>query len=120
MLHDRKIITGVGTVLGIRVKQRTPQDLSGLVMSKRQGINLCHGAIGLPAETTVRATAALLGVTLTGSFAKCESCAIAKIRQKIVSKSVVLKTEAWRVDLLRHLYQDRESWGIEIPASIHG
>lgn len=90
---DRKIVTGAGIVLGIRVKRRTPPDLSALVMGRRQDINLWHGALGHAAEASVRATAALLGVTLTGSFAKCEPCAITKVRQKNVPKAVVSKTQ---------------------------
>ena len=83
---DRKIVTGTGIVLGIKVKCRNPPDMSAIATGRRQDVNLMHGVLGHPSEQTVRATAALLGVTLTGSFVKCESCAIAKTRQKNVPK----------------------------------
>ena len=79
-------------MLGIKVKRRNPPDMSAIATGRRQDVNLMHGALGHPSEQTVRATAALLGVTLTGSFVKCESCAIAKIRQKNVPKTVKIRT----------------------------
>lgn len=55
---DRKVVTGLEVVLGIKVKRRTPLDMATLVTGKRQDVYLSHGALGHPLEQRVRAMAA--------------------------------------------------------------
>ena len=45
-----------------------------------------HNRLGHPGDRVMKATAAKLGLKITGKFENCENCALAKIRQTSVNK----------------------------------
>ena len=58
-----------------------------LDQGKSIGVNLFHNIIGHASEETTKHTASYYGLRLTGTMTKCEHCALAKARQKNVSKT---------------------------------
>ena len=98
---DRRIRTKSGNVQGVeilpdlpRLRQLREQEAERALHMRdncpsRQGIDIqrLHRQLGHPSLAIIRSTANAKGWKLTGSMSPCQDCALAKARQRNVSKS---------------------------------
>ena len=91
IVFDRRLTTDKGSILGVEMVPRTnstAESVAMVAMERGQAIDIMkfHAIIGHANEITTKKTASFYGLTLTGTFRPCESCAAAKSRQKNVKK----------------------------------
>ena len=71
---------------GIIICTRSEGENAHVTMTKTINYQDVHGKLGHPGQETTRATAASLGWTIAKEKGECESCPIAKARQKNVNQ----------------------------------
>jgi hypothetical protein len=91
ILFDRQLTTENGLVVGAEMIPR--HDCASLLLERgsKVDINVFHNIMGHANIDAVRKTASYYGIKLTGTFQKCENCAMAKIRTMPVKKSTETK-----------------------------
>ena len=102
VVMDRRIKTPNGWVAGVEIipdverfqamqrKQQLEIACALVESSKKVDVNALHCALTHPSLETTRATAAANGWTLTGEASTCMDCALAKAKQRNVSKTAVV------------------------------
>ena len=87
---DKVFETKTGFISGIDLKPRSDESAQAALEAGREiNINDLHQRLGHPSEESVRKTAKLLDLKVTGKFTKCENCAISKARRKNLNKEPV-------------------------------
>jgi hypothetical protein len=86
IVFDHVIKTELGQILGVEMIPRGERANFMLDKGKVIDINKIHHILGHASEETTKRTAKYYRVELKGTMEKCESCALAKARQKNVSK----------------------------------
>ena len=85
---DKLMATRSGFVCATVIEPQTGREIAQSALHPGQKINteIFHKRIGHVSETSTRNTAHYYGITLTGKLPSCEECALAKAKQKSVSK----------------------------------
>ena len=88
---DKRITTRDGWVSGVDIvpipSKHAKEERALVAANVTRDVNEYHRQLGHPANEQVTwATAKAFGIKLTGKFQQCEDCAIAKARQKNVTK----------------------------------
>jgi hypothetical protein len=76
-----------------------PADLATVMLEHgtTADINVLHAVLGHANEDTIKRTALYYNIKLTGNFVKCHHCALAKAKQKSVSKQADKDRKATRI-----------------------
>ena len=64
-----------------------------VVQLKRMDINEAHDKMGHKGEDLIKKTAKMIGCKLSGTLTSCEGCALAKAKQRAVSKTTNIKAD---------------------------
>ena len=87
---DKVFETKTGFISGVELKARSDEVAQAALEAGREiNINDLHQRLGHPSEESVRRTAKMLDLKVTGKFIKCENCAISKARRKNLNKETV-------------------------------
>ena len=85
IVFDRRIKTRDGWLGGVNVVP-VFNDFANVTSRRSVNVNEYHKELGHPNEAITRATAKQFDIKLTGTFKPCENCALAKAKQKKISK----------------------------------
>jgi transposase InsO family protein len=90
IIFDKVFATKAGYILGIEMIQKSNEMAQANLTAGREiNVNELHEMLGHPYEAAVRKTAETLGLKTTGTFVKCENCALSKARRKNLNKEKV-------------------------------
>jgi hypothetical protein len=105
---DHLLKTEHGQIPAIAMVPR-PADLAAVMLEHgtTADINVMHAVLGHANEDTINRTELYYNVKLTGNFVKCHHCALAKAKQKSVSKQADNDRKAKRIG--ERLYFDISS-----------
>ena len=96
---DRRCKTRDGWIAGVEIVQPEPEvaalseDSEPPKRATRKDVNQLHAELGHPGEDVTRAIGAHRGLQVTGTFAPCKDCAVAKAKQKKIGKKASKKSQ---------------------------
>ena len=91
---DKVFETKTGFILGVDLAVRTNElAQAGLEAGREINVNLLHEKLGHPGEEATRKTGKMLDLKVTGTFKKCENCAISKARRMNLNKDKVERSK---------------------------
>ena len=92
MTFDRKIKAGKEYVLGIQILWKTSSE-NAMKEGSSIKYEILHRRLGHPGEQKVCDTAKMMGWKVSGTAEVCESCALAKSKQKNMNKKGEIKSK---------------------------
>ena len=93
LAFDKVFETKTGFISGVELRTRSDESAQvHLEAGRAIDVNILHQRLGHPSEESVRKTAKLLDLKVTGKFIKCENCAISNARRKNLNKEPVARS----------------------------